>query len=262
MSHVSPFGRDARALQGPILVIGDVHNCAATLEKLLKCVGGTLTTAPPEHTIVSVGDLHNKGAGLGPHGQPGAVEVTRWALMMADQGKLLMADSNHGYAVARAIERRREGSTTRRASDLVVDQLLAQPDGEELVRRTERLLRQAPSFIRLPNPKYGETLVAHAGVSERMLTVKNPRPSERAFHRNAEQFRWNGTAAVVVGHVTVGEPTTVHEARPDGTLSGPVYRIDTGVEIGNGLTGYLVDDDAFVTVATEPSDITEHALAR
>lgn len=249
MTSHSPFGLDARTITDPILVIGDIHNCARSLNALLASVGGSLTEPPPHHLIVSVGDLHNKGTETGDNGEPGSVAVTRWALMMAEQGRLLLADSNHGYAVARAIERRQTGSTLRRPSDKVVDELLAQPDGEQLVVRTAKLLNEAPSFIRLPNPTYGETLVAHAGVSERMLKVRNPRPAERAFHRNAEEFRWQGNAAVVVGHVSVDTPTATRETRTDGTLAGPVYRIDTGADTGGPLTGYLVQDDTFINSA-------------
>lgn len=250
MTFDCPFGLDARTITEPVLVIGDVHNSASALDRLLRQVGGSLSEPPPHHVIVSVGDLHNKGTGLGPSGQPGSVEVTRWALMMSQQGRLLLADSNHGYAVARAIERRRTGSNIRRPSDTVVDDLLAQADGAELIEKTERLLRLAPSFIRLTSPHYGETLVAHAGVSQRMLSVRNPRPAERAFHRNAEEFRWQGDAAVVVGHVTVSEPTTTRETRADGSLAGPVHRIDTGVDHGGPLTGYLVNDDSFLSSDT------------
>jgi bis(5'-nucleosyl)-tetraphosphatase (symmetrical) len=116
-------------------IIGDVHGCWVTLQRLLDRIAWDPACDP----LWLVGDLVNKGAG--------SLEVLRWASSTPGVGCVLGNLDLH--LVARA-----EGRAPRRPQD-TIDRVLAAPEVDDLVR----WLRAQP-FVR----RIGDVVVVHAGV--------------------------------------------------------------------------------------------------
>jgi bis(5'-nucleosyl)-tetraphosphatase (symmetrical) len=94
-------------------VIGDIHGCWLTLERLLRRIG----YAAGRDELWLVGDLVNRG--------PGSLEVLRWA---AAQPRLVVVLGNHDlHLLARAA-----GVAGERPEDRL-DELLAAPDRDRLL---------------------------------------------------------------------------------------------------------------------------------
>lgn len=251
---------DRRLLTGDFAVLGDVHGCWYTLMTLVESLGGSDGEPPHGLTLVSVGDLHDKGGIIGA-GQPdpsvsGAVNVLRWALRLSHSGQLITVDSNHGRHLARRItagpqQRARHGST-----EVTYQDILAQADAETLLGQVSRFLHDAPPFVRLSAGPTGELVVTHAAAAERLLEADTLRRAEYDyFLYTDEDFRWTGPQTVVTGHVQVDEPLRIGQQALSGQPVGSVLRIDTGVDKGGGLTAYLPHEDRFVTVPTDPRDL-------
>lgn len=253
---------DQRRRTGDFAVIGDIHGCWFTLLDLIERLGGRDGHAPENLTLVSVGDLHDKGGIIGVHHpegptSSGAVNVLRWALSQHQSRRLEVVDSNHGRSLLRRIG---EGTPARlerkRSVELTLADLQAQPDSEVLLGRLKEFLSSRPPFLRLTGGPTGELVVAHAAAAERLLSTDILRRGEYDYHLYTEEdFRWTGRQTVVTGHVTVPHPTRLTQAPIGGKPVGSVLRIDTGVDEGGGLTAYLPHLDDFVTVPTDPRDL-------
>ena len=253
---------DLRHRTGNFAVIGDIHGCWFTLINLIEHLGGKDGVPPAGLTLVSVGDLHDKGGivGLdsteGPSSS-GAVNVLRWALREHDVGHLEVVDSNHGRSLVRRIN---EGTPARRGKNRSVEVTLAdmqaQVDRDVILPTVKEFLSNRPPFVRLNAGPTGELVVAHAAATERLLNADILRQGEYDYHLYTEEdFRWTGRQTVVTGHVTVPHPTRISQAPVSGTSAGSVLRIDTGVDKGGGLTAYLPHLDDFVIVPTDTRDL-------
>jgi hypothetical protein len=253
---------DRRRLAGDFAVIGDIHGCWYTLLTLIERLGGSNGRPPSGMTLISVGDLHDKGGVIGlddPQGvsHSGAVNVLRWALAEHGAQRLEVVDSNHGRSLTRRIS---EGTPARlgrgRSVEVTLADLLAQEDAATLVPAVKEFLGNRPPFLRLSAGPTGELVVVHAAATERLLNTDILRRGEYDYHLYTEDdFRWTGPQIVVTGHVSVNEPTRLRQPSLNGNPVGDVLRIDTGVDEGNGLTAYLPHLDQFVTVPTDPRDL-------
>ena len=253
---------DLRRRTGDFAVIGDIHGCWFTLLGLIEQLGGNEGVVPTGLTLVSVGDLHDKGGIIGVYSvdgpsSSGAVNVLRWALTEHAAGRLEVVDSNHGRSLVRRIT---EGTPARRdkhrSVEVTLADLQAQADRDEILPKVKDFLSNRPPFVRLSAGPTGELVVAHAAATERLLNADILRRGEYDYHLYTEEdFRWTGRQTVVTGHVTVPHPTRIAQAPVSGKPAGNVLRIDTGVDEGGGLTAYLPHLDEFVTVPTDPRDL-------
>lgn len=253
---------DQRRRAGDFAVIGDVHGCWYTLQNLIEHLGGSDGIPPVGLTLISVGDLHDKGGAIGIDStdgptNSGAVRVLKWALAEHAAGRLEVVDSNHGRSLVRRLT---EGTPARRdrsrSVEVTLADLQAQPDQDLLLPQVKEFLSNRPPFLRLKAGPTGELVVAHAAATERLLSADILRRGEYDYHLYTEEnFRWTGRQTVVTGHVTVDQPTRLAQPSIQGNAVGEVLRIDTGVDDGGGLTAYLPHLDDFVTVPTDPRDL-------
>jgi hypothetical protein len=251
---------DLRRLTGDFAVIGDVHGCWYTLQTLIDTLGGTDGRPPQGLTLVSVGDLHDKGGILGIDHEDvtisGASKVLRWAITLHTEGLRVAVDSNHGRHLARRISAGPDANARHGSTDVTYRDLLAQPDAAELLPKVSRFLHGLPPFVRLSAGPSGELVVVHAAAAERLLDADSLRRAEYDYFLYTEDdFRWTGPQTVVTGHVQVTTPLRVGQTHIEGRPSGDVLRIDTGVDKGGGLTAYLPHQDRFVTVPTDQRDL-------
>ena len=118
-------------------VIGDVHGCWKTLQRLLGSIGW----APDRDSLWFVGDLVNRG--------PSSLEVLRWAY--EHRGNITVILGNHDlHLLARAA-----GAAKKRKED-TLDEILAAPDRRELLE----WLRTRPLVHR-----FGPYVMVHAGLA-------------------------------------------------------------------------------------------------
>jgi bis(5'-nucleosyl)-tetraphosphatase (symmetrical) len=116
-------------------VIGDIHGCWQTLQRLLERIGWD----PIQDELRLVGDLVNRG--------PQSLEVLRWASV---QKRLVATLGNHDlHLLARA-----EGLVGARPGDSLVE-VLAAPDLDELLA----WMRRQP-FVH----RQGDLMMVHAGL--------------------------------------------------------------------------------------------------
>lgn len=115
-------------------VIGDVHGCFGTLQRLVARLPG-----PHRRRLLMVGDLVNRG--------PSSLEILRWAVNQPD---LVVTLGNHDlHLLARA-----EGLVEAEPGD-TLDGILDAPDRDELLA----WLRRQPLLHRV-----GSSVLVHAGV--------------------------------------------------------------------------------------------------
>ena len=117
-------------------VIGDIHGCWQTLERLLE----RIEWRPGEDELWLVGDLVNRG--------PQSLEVLRWAHRHRE--RLTVVLGNHDlHLLSRAV-----GAAKERKGD-TLDDVLAAPDRDELLR----WLRERPLIHH-----FGRFVMVHAGL--------------------------------------------------------------------------------------------------
>jgi bis(5'-nucleosyl)-tetraphosphatase (symmetrical) len=118
-------------------VIGDVHGCWKTLQRLLGSIGWD----PDRDSLWFVGDLVNRG--------PASLDVLRWTF--EHRANLNVVLGNHDlHLLARAA-----GAAKKRKED-TLDQILAAPDRRELLE----WLRTRPLVHR-----FGPYVMVHAGLA-------------------------------------------------------------------------------------------------
>jgi bis(5'-nucleosyl)-tetraphosphatase (symmetrical) len=118
-------------------VIGDVHGCWLTLQRLLQRIAWD----PDRDSLWFVGDLVNRG--------PSSLEVLRWAY--SERARLTVVMGNHDlHLLARAV-----GAAKPREED-TLDEVLDAPDCDELLR----WLRSWPLVYH-----FGPYVMVHAGLA-------------------------------------------------------------------------------------------------
>ena len=234
--------RDLGMIEGDVIIVGDIHGCWYTLCDLVTRIGGGPDGKIPDGvTLVSVGDIHDKGG----HN----TRVLRWAIENCASGRLVVVDSNHGRALVRRLTR---GSNVAKPSvEKTYQEILSEPDAETFRKQVRHFLATRPVYARLGTHQ-GDIVVAHAAAAPRLMGVKRLRPSEVRYHMLSREFNWTGDAVCVVGHVRTPEPTV-----ETGPGKGTVLRIDTGCAEPNGrLTAWHANENRFITVPVDTRDLT------
>jgi len=233
-------GLDISKDQSRKIIIGDIHGCFHTLERLLGELGSKDGYHPPEgYKILSLGDLNNKGAN--------SIAVLNWAMDLTAKDMLYTVDSNHGRRLARRLSSNcRPGGEVERTYR-EIKKLEDLPYEDKVVD----YLSSLPAYIKASGGPWGEYYVAHAAGSPRLLEKSELSNKERNFFLGTDSFRWSGSKLIVTGHVTVKNPTKEIHAPTNGT----VIRLDTGVNLGNLLSAYLPEDDKFISVKTDIRDL-------
>ena len=234
--------RNIGTLSGNIVVVGDIHGCWYTLEKLIAELGGIDGRIPDDITLVSVGDIHDKGKY--------STKVLRWAMENVAAGKLVVVDSNHGRALHRRITNRK--SPAKASVDATFRELAAEPDGESLLHAVDEFIKSRPVFARIAGGPTGEIVVAHAAATPRLFGTKRLSASEVRFHLLTREFQWFGDAICIVGHVRTPDPVRIPTSG-----AGCLIRLDTGcAEPGGRLTAWLANEDRFISVPVDSRDLT------
>ena len=118
-------------------VIGDIHGCWLTLQRLLDRIGWR----PEEDELWLVGDLVNRG--------PSSLEVLRWAWEHRDRLTVVLGNHDlHLLTRAAGVARAKKGDT--------LDEVLAAPDRDRLLA----WLRSMPLVHH-----FGPFVLVHAGLS-------------------------------------------------------------------------------------------------
>lgn len=247
-----PSGMDARNVHAPLVVVGDIHGCAATFfDELLPAVGTDRNLSNPTPLLVSVGDIHDKGQ----H----SVEVIRWWLWALRTGRAVMTDSNHNKALLRALT---DPDTPVRGSVAkTVAQIEAEPDASALKQQIVAAFSRLPSHLVFP-----EHVVVHAAMTRERLFRTDAKTRGFALHHRASKspWEWTGPQTLLHGHVTVPAPErrrAAGEVGPDAGQPGEVIALDTGAYTGGGLSAYLSVTDETITVPTVPTDQIDPAEA-
>lgn len=177
---------------GRTLVVGDVHGCADSLDRLLA------RTRPTR--VVLVGDLFTRGP------DPGGV----WELIDAWGAEAVLG--NHDERV-----------------------LTRWRPGDRLPRRAFRWLKALPTLL------FGTGwAVVHAGVDlGRGLRDTKHRQAVYGTDDPSWWKRWRGDKLVLYGH---DARRGLNDRRPYS------LGLDTGCVRGGPLTGYLVEQDAIISV--------------
>jgi len=111
-------------------VIGDIHGCWQTLERLLE----RIDWQPGRDELWLVGDLVNRG--------PSSLEVVRWARENRDDVKVVLGNHDlHLLSRAAGVVKAKKGDT--------LDEILAAPDRDKLLEwlRTRPLVHQFGPFV-------------------------------------------------------------------------------------------------------------------
>ncbi len=242
-------------LHGPFDVIGDVHGCLHELLALMTALGcavhssrsGLAVAAPPERTLVFVGDLALRG--------PETTAVLRLLMSMARAGQALCVAGNQDMNLLAALQGKVAPSTPslRRA--------LRQFDAEpaEFRAAAVRFLRHLPGHLVLDR---GRLVIAHAGLPEplhgaataraRALAVYGETTGEMDENGLPVRFNWaaqyHGHALVVFGHTPVAAPLWLNNT----------VNIDTGCVYGGCLTAFRYPERSLLAVPSH----TVYAPAR
>src|SRR5690625_3481265 len=226
-----------RSLTGPFDIIGDIHNCADELYKLLAKLGydphGSPLSSPDDRTLVFVGDLVDRG----PNG-PGVLQL---ALRLIEAKRAIWVKGNHDDKFIRYLL----GNPVKLIHGLeaTAQQLGALPP-EDAAWIRERVLAlhrtgQIYPYIVLDA---GRLVVSHAGIREDMIGRLTPAIEAFCKYGDVDQKalkagqlirrdwaqEYDGDAWVVYGHTVVDAPRIVNKT----------VNIDTGCVFGGQLTAY------------------------
>jgi diadenosine tetraphosphatase ApaH/serine/threonine PP2A family protein phosphatase len=208
------------------LVIGDLHGCLEELHALLEAVA----FRPGEDTLVSVGDLVNKG--------PDSVGVVRLVRSLGGRAVL----GNHDDLVLRCVAARRDG-----ADDAFSDSV--RRVAKRLADDDVAWLESLPLTLALEGQ---HALVVHAGLvpgvpvssqsREHVITMRSLRsdgsPTKRIEDGVPWASLWPGPELVLFGHDAVR-----------GLQRWPyAIGLDTGCVYGGRLTGMIFPERRLVSV--------------
>lgn len=226
-----------------VYIIGDIHGCLYTLKNALKLVGLDYENIPENVTLVSVGDIHDKGE----H----SVEVLDWAMRKSSEGSLIVVDSNHGRALTRKINNPRK--RFKESIEYTYSQI-REAGGKPLANNIAEFLKSRPVYLDALTSN-GRLVVAHACVLERVMGNKKLSPAEVRYFMLARDATWRSAGTCVVGHVRFPEPV-ISENQNGGRL----VRIDTGCAEENGkLTILHHNSGAFYSTPVDQRDLTGYS---
>jgi protein phosphatase len=241
---------DARHVQGPFDIIGDVHGCADELEALLDKLGyrvswqegngdgRTCTVVPPAgRRAIFVGDLVDRG--------PRTSDVLRLVHAMVSGGSAFCVPGNHDVKLVRWLNGRKVQLTHGLA------QSAAQLNGEAPAFR-ERMKAFLDSLVSHLWLDGGKLVVAHAGIREDMIGRSSGAVREFCLYGETTgetdefglpvRYNWaadyRGRTTVVYGHT----PVVCAE-----WLNGTIC-VDTGCVFGGKLTALRWPEKELVEV--------------
>jgi len=240
---------DRREDRGPFDVIGDVHGCAAELERLLVTLGYEVSwhgakhqrraevAAPHGRKAVFVGDLVNRG--------PDTPDVLRLVMAMVAGGIGYSVCGNHDRKLLDWLR----GEPVQINSGLrkSIEQLSS--TGREFRSLATAFLSALPSHVVLDD---GALVVAHAGILAAMIGVTSQEVTEFCLYgpetsesdadglprRIDWSTRYEGPGAVAYGHTPMLEAVWINET----------ICLDTGCVAGNRLTALRWPEREIVSV--------------
>ncbi|WP_432165834.1 polynucleotide kinase-phosphatase [Streptomyces sp. bgisy031] len=231
---------DLTHLTGPFDIIGDIHGCAAELEKLLTRLGYVDGVHPEGRTAVFVGDLVDRG--------PDSPGVLRRVMRMVSSGHALCVPGNHENKFGRYLKGRQVQHTHGLAETV-----------EQFAGESEEFTQEVAAFVDGLVSHYvldgGKLVVCHAGLPEKYHGRTSGRVRSHALYGDttgetdefglpvrypwAEEYR--GSAAVVYGHTPV----------PQATWLNNTICLDTGAVFGGKLTALRWPERELVDVPAE-----------
>lgn len=243
--ELMPETYDARGIStNQAVIVGDIHGCARTFfERLLPAAGTDKHLSNPDVLLISVGDIHDKGA------DPfGSVELIRWWLHALRTGRALMTDSNHNRSLVRYLTGHPMKVSPGLAETLAA--IDAQPDAEQLKADI------VASFSRLPSHLvFDDLVVVHAAITEDLIGANTARANGFMLYNNSARtpWTWTGSQTLVHGHEPVAQVAR-RRAAPDparvGHTPGEVINVDTGAYTGGQMAAYVHADASIVAVDT------------
>ncbi len=231
------------------LVIGDLHGCGDEL-------GDLLTRARRERAdarVILVGDLFTKG--------PKPELVVDLILDHRAQGRRMqLVCGNHDLRLLEVLRRRDAGAPLDAlpVSEAIAIRLLQRADRLVAARR---LLNEAAQCVCLRGNGWS---VLHGGVIPELgLDATSDHDKIHLKAEPGETPWWEqydgSDGLLIVGHKPLHEPLVVRRnGRP------MVVNVDTGCAYGGSLTGYCIEDERFLQVASQQPEregFTSEAVA-
>lgn len=220
-----PLENDRRDLTGPFDIIGDLHGCAAELEKLLERLGYGPHGHPDGRIVIFLGDLTDRG--------PRNLDCYEIVATLVERGHALVVAGNHDAKLSRFLEGRRVNVGP--GLEKTVVELETRDDAYKA--RLHRFLDSLVSHYVLDG---GRLVVAHAGIKEAYQGRASSRVRNFCLYGDttgetdelglpvrqdwAKDYR--GSALVVYGHTPVALAV----------WSNRTINIDTGCVFGGSLT--------------------------
>lgn len=207
-------------MSGRTLIVGDLHGCFDELQEILN----EFALADADR-VVSVGDLVSKG------------EKSREVLeLFMTDARFSSVAGNHDRAVLRGL-RGDDSRKLKPAQRKCVQEL------EDDAERYANFLESLPLALDL-----GEHLVVHAGVrpgvpmdeqDEDDLLELRTLGADRTSRKGTPWYEvYDGEKTVIFGHWPAPSPRIGRRAKG----------LDTGCVYGYKLTGYVVEEDRFISV--------------
>lgn len=163
-------------------VIGDVHGCWLTLERLLQ----RIEWRPDRDELWFVGDLVNRG--------PASLEVLRWASRNRSSIEVVLGNHDlHLLSVAAGVRGRKSGDT--------LDEILNAPDRDDLLKwlRTRPLVHHAEAFVMVHAGLLPEWTIEGAGAladaAAESLAGGHRRSFLRSLFKSRKRGEQNGQSA-------------------------------------------------------------------
>lgn len=230
-----PLPCDREAECGPFDVIGDVHGCAAELDRILLHLGYRRSSSrspflhPAGRLAVFVGDLVDRG--------PAVLDAAQRVMDMVESGTGLCVAGNHDDDLARTLQG--DGPAPGPGTERSMRQIAAAPPAARraFTHRFIRFVGSLPSHLMLDG---GRLAVTHAAMradylgrdsdTVRQFALRGPRSGVIDRYGLAARVNWattyDGATFVVCGHTPVRRPERI----------GNTLNIDTGCVFGGALS--------------------------
>ncbi|MCI2254191.1 polynucleotide kinase-phosphatase [Domibacillus sp. PGB-M46] len=233
-------------------VIGDIHGCFEEMIALLEKLGYVKNEQhfyvhPEGRRFLSLGDIMSRG--------PMSLETMLFFCRHVKEGLAYMIDSNHGWKIARWLDKRKV--TLSHGDERVKEELdlfevqNGKEQTEEIKNDLKEFLLKAPSHYVLTRNGSPVLVCTHAGIKDEFIGRQSPAVQDFCRYGDTDGLDEKGKPVRkdwFTGHKQQTLIVWGHDPKPRPLVINNTINIDQGVVFGGKLTAFRYPEKEYVSV--------------